>query len=143
VVNSFERLYDGLWARREADHDDCSSSRTGALSSASPTPKSSPGPKHVDGGKGAKSCKHAGGAVLRGTNRGTQWSVAAEVTHLQRRVADLAAELQVHPLCVCSHIICALACTSNHHALLLVGLLLCSAWTLGPHLGISCLQERA
>ncbi len=84
-----------------------------------------------------------GGAVLRGTNRGTQWSVAAEVTHLQRRVADLAAELQVQPLCVCSHIICALACTSNHHALLLEGLLLCSAWTLGPHLGIPCLQERA
>ena len=143
MVNSFERLYDGLWARREADHDDCSSSRTGALSSASPTPNPSPGPKHVDRGRGIKSCKYAGGAVLRGTNRGTQWSVAAEVTHLQRRVADLAAELQVHPLFVCSHIMCVLACTRNHHATLLEGMHFCSVRRSGPHLWHLMLMEES
>ena len=88
MVNSFERLYDGLWARREAAQDNQSTSRTGNGHSASP----SPGPKATDEGNVAKSCK---GSALRGTNRGSHWSMAGEVTHLQRRVADLAAELQV------------------------------------------------
>ena len=91
VVSSFERLYDSLWARREAAQDNQSSSRTGNAHSAGP----SPSPKVTDEATGAKSCK---GTALRGTNRGSRWSMAGEVTHLQRRVADLAAELQVcHP----------------------------------------------
>lgn len=89
VINSFERLYDGLWARREAGHEDDDSPAKAGNSSASRA--ASP----ADEKRGASSCKRAGGTVLRGTNRGTQWSMAAEVTHLQRRVADLAAELQV------------------------------------------------
>ena len=90
VVNSFERLYDGLWARPELDHDDSSSSRNGNSLSASP----SPAPKQ-DEGSGVKSCRRTGAGPLRGTNSGSQWSMSAEVSHLQRRVADLAAELQV------------------------------------------------
>lgn len=91
MVNSFQRLYDGLWARREAAQDKQSSSATGSEHRASP----SPGPKTADEGNGAKSGKQLGGTALRGTNRGSRWSMAGEVTHLQRRVADLAAEVQV------------------------------------------------
>ena len=45
--------------------------------------------------QGARAGGRDGGPALRGTNSSTQWSVATELTHLQRRVADLAAELQV------------------------------------------------
>lgn len=113
VANSFERLYDGLWARREAGHNGESSTRTGnSAPSASPRREAghvnsnsasakagskahSTSPARGDGGKSAKAGKLRGGTVLRGTNRGSRWSVSGEVTHLQRRVADLAAELQV------------------------------------------------
>ena len=54
---SFERLYDGMWARRGV----------GTLGQ---------------------------GAALRGTQH-EPWSTAAELAHLQRRVSELAAELEV------------------------------------------------
>ena len=64
-VASFERLYDGMWARR-------------------------------GGGKLGQ------GAPLRGTQH-EGWSNDAELARLQRKVAELAAELEVMPCCLCAH----------------------------------------
>lgn len=76
--------------RREAGHDHSSSTSAKAGSKARST-----SPARGDGNRSPKLGKLTGGTVLRGTNRGARWSMAGEVTHLQRRVADLAAELQV------------------------------------------------
>ena len=130
MANSFERLYDGLWARREAGHngESSTSARTGNSAPAA-SPRREAGHDHSssasakagskapstslakgDGDKSAKLGKLMGGTVLRGTNRGERWSMAGEVTQLQRRVADLAAELQVQ--CACFS--CSLQCLQWH-----------------------------
>ena len=124
MANSFERLYDGLWARREAgQHGESSTSARTGNSAPSASPRREAGhdnsnsasakagskarsssPARGDGDKSVKAGKLTGGTVLLGTNRGSRWSVAGEVTHLQRRVADLAAELQVQSAAHAMHV---------------------------------------